>query len=95
MTRLTILVSALALGGLASATQLTSTPVLASANPVAAQQQANQMHHPTAPEEAEMQMQEAHTMEMHQKMMANMKAMKPTRGSVELPRPSGSTHELL
>lgn len=75
MTRLTILASALAIGGFASVTHLTDTPVLAWANPVAAQQQDPQAHHPSAAEEAGMQKQEAESMQMHQKMMAEMKAM--------------------
>lgn len=75
MTRLTILVSALAIGGFVNVTPLTGTPVLAWADPVAAQQQDHQAHHPTATEQAEMQKQEAQTMQMHQKMMADMKAV--------------------
>jgi formate dehydrogenase maturation protein FdhE len=75
MTRLTILASALAIGGFVSVTHLTTTPLLAWADPVAVQQQDRQEHHPTAAEQAEMQKQEAQTMQMHQKMMADMKAM--------------------
>lgn len=75
MTRLTTLASALTIGGLMSVTTLTETRVLASAVPVGVQVQAQQEHHPTAAEQAEMQKQEAQMMQMHQKMMADMKAM--------------------
>jgi|GEM_PF-1745798 len=76
MIRLTTLASAaLLIGGLAGVTHLTATPVLASPNPVAAQQQDHQEHHPTPAEQAETQKQDAQMMQMHQKMMADMKAM--------------------
>jgi len=75
MTRLTTLASVLAIGGLISVAIPTETPVLASAAPVGVQVQAQQEHHPTAAEQAEMQKQESQMMQMHQKMMADMKAM--------------------
>lgn len=72
-----------------SVTHLTGTPVLAWANPVEAQQQDHQEHHPTTTEQAEMQKQEAHTMQMHQKMMAEMKACMPCANSKRDARPGG------
>jgi hypothetical protein len=75
MTRLTNPAAILALAIPLGITQFADTPVLASGAAAAVQQQAHQEHQPTAEQQAELQKQEQQMMQMHQKMMADMKAM--------------------
>jgi hypothetical protein len=82
MTRLTLLASLLAIGGLVAATP----SVYAQAEASAAQQQTQEEHHPAGDQPADanaqaaqmMSMQQKMTMGMQQKMMSDMKAMDAT-----------------